>query len=241
MDEWWNRSGCYENISWVTDPYYMDEFIFTMGINGSEKVLDVGCGTGIILKNLRIRYPKLSLYGVDNSIGMMRMAGLHNFNLRIADATNLPYEEKVFDVTFARMLLHHLLDSTLEKALNEMKRVTKKTIIIAESVPIRDDLIEDFKYILEGKENRRYFTGEDIVKLLESIGLKDIKKKDIYIKSQSIINWLNNTDTAESTKKEIIERHHTISDEYKKAANFQFTDEDILSDMRHIIIVGSVE
>lgn len=240
MDKWWDRSGYYDNITWVLESQYMDEFIFMMGLKGSEKILDVGCGTGIVLKNLRGRYPKLSLYGVDNSEGMMRMAGAHNFYLRIADATNLPYEDKAFDVVFARMILHHLLDSTLEKTLNEMKRVTRKTIVIAESVPIRDDLIEDIKYILDGKEDRRYFTGEGIVKLVENIGLKDIKKKDVILKSQSINNWLDNTKTTEVMKKKILERHHTVSDEYKKVANFKFTDKDIFSDMRHIIVVGKI-
>ena len=93
---------------------------------------------------------------------------------------------------------------------------------------------------MEGKEDRRYFTGEDIVKLVESIGLKDIKKKDVILKSQSINNWLDNTKTTEAMKKEIIKRHHDVSDEYKKAANFKFNqsyrfgDCDILICFRYL-------
>lgn len=82
----------------------------------SGRILDVGCGTGIISE----LYPNLDIIGIDISEGMLR------FNKRRwikASAEAIPFEDESFDMVICRSLLHHLPDA--EKGLTEIRRVLK--------------------------------------------------------------------------------------------------------------------
>lgn len=84
------------------------------GIDG--KILDVGCGMGIISE----LYPELDIIGIDISKGMLRHhKGRHLF----ASADNIPFPDSSFDSVVCRSVLHHL--HRPEKALEEIKRVLK--------------------------------------------------------------------------------------------------------------------
>lgn len=84
------------------------------GING--RILDVGCGTGII----NDLYPKLDIIGIDISPGMLKH---HKGKNRLASANQIPFEDNYFDSVVCRSLLHHLPDC--DKGLSEIKRVLK--------------------------------------------------------------------------------------------------------------------
>lgn len=84
------------------------------GISG--KILDVGCGTGII----HDLYPSLDIIGVDISKGMLKH---HKGCCLWASAESLPFTDCYFDSVVCRSVLHHLPDC--KKALGEIKRVLK--------------------------------------------------------------------------------------------------------------------
>jgi ubiquinone/menaquinone biosynthesis C-methylase UbiE len=84
------------------------------GIDG--KILDVGCGTGIISE----LYPSLDILGIDISRGMLsHHKGKHQY----ASATDIPFSDNSFDSVICRSVLHHLHEPT--KALQEIRRVLK--------------------------------------------------------------------------------------------------------------------
>lgn len=89
-------------------------------------VLDVGCGTGSYLA----RYLEVGCrtFGIDASPAMLeqakrRLAG--RADLRLGDATRLPYDDDSFDLVLATMFLHELDPPAREPALSEMARVIK--------------------------------------------------------------------------------------------------------------------
>lgn len=85
------------------------------------KFLEIGCGNG---KNMLIRPDKFK--GCDICEEFVNMCKDKNLNVVKADATDLPYEDNIFDVTISVAVIHHL--STEErrlKAIKEMLRVTK--------------------------------------------------------------------------------------------------------------------
>lgn len=84
------------------------------GIYG--KILDVGCGTGII----HDLYPEYDITGIDISEGMLRH---HQGEHYLASADNIPFPDRFFDCVVCRSVLHHLPDP--KKALSEMVRVLK--------------------------------------------------------------------------------------------------------------------
>jgi ubiquinone/menaquinone biosynthesis C-methylase UbiE len=92
-------------------------------------VLEVGCGTGLLLDRIR-RFAR-TVHGVDVSPAMLRRAAARGHDVREATATNLPFDDEVFDVTCSFKVLAHVRD--VRTALSEMARVTKSGgFVIAE-------------------------------------------------------------------------------------------------------------
>jgi ubiquinone/menaquinone biosynthesis C-methylase UbiE len=84
-------------------------------------VLEVGCGTGLVLE--RIRAFAGSARGLDLSPGMLEKAREKGLDVVEGSATELPFEDASFDVTCSFKVLAHIPD--IEKALSEMARVTR--------------------------------------------------------------------------------------------------------------------
>lgn len=86
-----------------------------------KKVLECGCGTGLILQCISLIAEEA--IGIDLSEGMLQLAKSRNLNVQQASVTELPFEDKYFDVVCSFKVLAHVEE--IEKALSEMARVTK--------------------------------------------------------------------------------------------------------------------
>jgi SAM-dependent methyltransferase len=95
------------------------EFVRRFG--AGRDVLEVGCGTGLVLG--RIAGFAKSATGVDLSPGMLERARSRGLDVREASATALPFDDQSFDVTCSFKVLAHIPD--IERALSEMARVTR--------------------------------------------------------------------------------------------------------------------
>lgn len=96
----------------------------------SGKVLEVGCGPGILLS--RLAGPQLELFGLDLSPEMIaeaksRTAGL-DVELAVGQLAQLPYRDQSFDMILALGVLEYLPDQ--RTALSELARVAKPDAII---------------------------------------------------------------------------------------------------------------
>lgn len=100
--------------------------------SGVETILDVGCGDGAITNPLAERY---AVVGVDSSEVALRHLRTEAV---LADAAALPFEDGSFDLVLSSQLLEHLDDEQYGRALVEMRRVTRRFLLI--SVPYREDL-----------------------------------------------------------------------------------------------------
>jgi ubiquinone/menaquinone biosynthesis C-methylase UbiE len=98
-----------------------------------QSILDVGAGEGFTLQNLKDNNIGEKLEGieyVDEAIAISKK--LHPaLSIKKGDIYNLPYHDNAFDVVVCTEVLEHLDDPG--KALDEIKRVTKKYLIL--SVP----------------------------------------------------------------------------------------------------------
>ena len=91
------------------------------GLKTAERVLEVGCGTGAILREI----PTTAPHGLDIQPASLMEARVHapNTSLTCGNALSLPYQTNAFDITMCHFLL--LWVSNPEQVLHEMKRVTK--------------------------------------------------------------------------------------------------------------------
>jgi ubiquinone/menaquinone biosynthesis C-methylase UbiE len=104
------------------------------------KVIDVACGPGIVA--CAAAAMRCYVTGVDVTPSMIdqararqQAAGLPPLELRIGDATQLPFADEAFDVALTRYSFHHLLQPLM--VLREMKRVVRPggRVIVADATP----------------------------------------------------------------------------------------------------------
>ena len=86
-----------------------------------REALEVGCGTGLILQ--RVHPVAARAVGIDLSEGMLAHARERGLNVQQGSATDLPFDDASFDVTYSFKVLAHVPE--LERALAEMARVTR--------------------------------------------------------------------------------------------------------------------
>ncbi|MBN2388194.1 MAG: methyltransferase domain-containing protein [Anaerolineales bacterium] len=94
------------------------------GLDSAFRVLEVGCGTGVILAEAA-RRSSASIHGLDLDPVRLAEARLHAPAARLTrgDALALPYPTAAFDVCLCHFLLLWVADPL--SALREMKRVTR--------------------------------------------------------------------------------------------------------------------
>jgi ubiquinone/menaquinone biosynthesis C-methylase UbiE len=91
------------------------------GFVEGKDCLEVGCGTGLIMK--RIENIASSVVGIDISPGMLEKARERGLSVMEGCATELPFEDASFDVVYSFKVLAHVED--IQGALAEMARVTR--------------------------------------------------------------------------------------------------------------------
>ena len=75
-------------------------------------ILDVGCGTGRLLRSASIAFPRARLEGVDAAAEMVKVAQAMApaFSFQVASAEKLPFRDRSFDLVFSSMTFHHWAD-----------------------------------------------------------------------------------------------------------------------------------
>jgi SAM-dependent methyltransferase len=116
--EWHKRFV--QQAAWTND---LRSFLFKgAGLGSAHFVLEIGCGTGVVLSSL---VTDAAVHGLDLDPARLTAARLHapQAVLTCGDAISLPYGPAVFDITFCHFLLLWVGDPL--QALQEMRRVTR--------------------------------------------------------------------------------------------------------------------
>ncbi len=125
-DEKWSISFDERCIS-----YARDRFVAVAGAEGwpYQRALEIGCGTGFFLLNLKQAGALGEGHVTDISPGMVsaarRNASMLGYRIegRVADAESIPYNDATFDLVIGHAVLHHIPD--VQRAFREMLRVLK--------------------------------------------------------------------------------------------------------------------
>jgi ubiquinone/menaquinone biosynthesis C-methylase UbiE len=105
------------------------KMVRALTLNGNEKLLDLGCGSGNLLAEIKTRKPSTDLVGVDIDSNILNIAGkkkiLRDVDFIESSITELPFANETFDVAVSSLVFHHLSCDQKKEALNEIFRVLK--------------------------------------------------------------------------------------------------------------------
>lgn len=156
------------------------------------RLLDVGCGEGLLIAPLASKDPYISIWGVDNNEKRLKEAEkkvrdmrLTNVEMRFADATELPFSDGYFDmVTCVNTIFNMDSIETVKKVFGEMTRVLKAggklvfdfrnsanlvLVLKYKFAPFYDDTVKTLPL--------RTFSRKEINGILKGLGLKIVDEK----------------------------------------------------------------
>ena len=171
----------------------------------------------------RVPLPPLVLYTVSPNITAM-----------VGDVHKLKFDNNTFDLIFMRNVIHYIDNPSL--ALSEIYRCLKPGghFLFAQVIPPDDSISEEYDWLIG--RNIHYPTKSEIINYLKDFHIEDINQ--YILKSQSIMNWLNNTCNDEKEKNIIIDKHHETSKKYKTLVNYSASNGDILVDIKHFMLLA---
>lgn len=152
------------------------------------RILDIGCGGGLLTESLPYYYPQLKVYGYDVSKIAIKYAqkfGSGKVTYKPMSGKKIPYQNNFFDVCICLDVMEHIPD--LDFFLKEVKRVLKKNGKFFLVVPCEGQQLTFtwlFQKIKFGNRltYKNYghihpeFTHKSVVDLLKNHGFKIEKK-----------------------------------------------------------------
>ncbi|HBH96812.1 MAG TPA: methyltransferase type 11 [Candidatus Omnitrophica bacterium] len=101
------------------------------GLTGTEHILDIGCAKGFLLHDFRELLPGVEVAGIDVSQYALdhAMEDVRPF-LRLANATDLPFPDRSFDLVISINVIHNLPEPLCRRAIGEMQRVSRRHLYL---------------------------------------------------------------------------------------------------------------
>ncbi|MGL5353640.1 MAG: methyltransferase domain-containing protein, partial [Clostridium sp.] len=142
-------------------------------------VLEVNCGIGVTLFEIKNRFKNANLYGLESNENIAKVCnGICNISVGDICDISKKYNENFFDYIILGDVLEHLINPWEE--LRSMSRCLKANGLIITAIPninyigIISELIKGkFTYLSEGilnQDHLRFFTLEEINKLFNTSG-----------------------------------------------------------------------
>jgi len=171
---------------------YYEEMINLADIKKGDKILDIGCGTGLLGLLLKERFDdSIDFWGIDTKLYFLKAARKKAkqkgavLKLQSGCVENIPVKTESFDFVFCTLVFHHLNPDRLNAGLKEIKRILKPNakLIIFDYCPPQSfshyglviitylwtSIIEYGKYLFQGKLpfllNEKGFANVEIISL----------------------------------------------------------------------------
>ncbi len=137
--DYWDgdRRICYGGYKYIPGRWkpLAEKLIEYYNLKPESKVIDIGCGKGFLLHELKLLLPELEIIGVDISEYAIKNSKPEVKNyLKLLNANDLSiYDNDYFDLAISLNTLHNLQCFDFEMALKETSRISNNQYIIVES------------------------------------------------------------------------------------------------------------
>lgn len=144
-----------------------------------SSLLDVGCGTGALLEQIKSKWPDTRISGVDISGEMVKVASQRlgrTTEVVVGDAENLPWEDNSFDAVVSTISFHHYPHPIT--ALTEIRRVLKPGghLLLSDltaPAPLRQ--IFNLLLPLSPEGDVKLYSKSEILEFLNDAGFKEAR------------------------------------------------------------------
>ena len=174
FDVWSKR---YERSKWQFlhfDRVHRIAFSLASRFGEPGAVLDVGCGTGRLLRAAHDRWPNARLLGVDPSEGMVQAGrALTPAEIHLAGAEEIPLPDRSVDLAFSTIAFHHWTDAA--RGLREVARVLRP----GGAFILVDNIGPD--WIARRLKDRPYLTADQRVALWSANGLRVDQQRRVVL------------------------------------------------------------
>jgi len=174
FDRWSKR---YDRSKWQSlhfDRVHRKAFQLAAMFGQPSAVLDVGCGTGRLLRSAHRRWPNARLVGVDPSEGMIQAGrDLTPAELHIAGAEAIPLPDRSIDLAFSTIAFHHWADQG--GGLREVARVLRP----GGGFVLVDNIGPD--WLARYLRDRPYLTADERAALWAESGLRVFDQRRVVL------------------------------------------------------------
>ena len=144
--------------------------IITFWVRGVDRVLDIGCGSSLIIQSLN------NAMGMDVHLGKLRFLRRHGIPLLRGSAFSLPFKDESFDCLISSQVIEHIPYAT--ELFTEMNRVLRPGGVLVIGTPdyatIGWRLIEPlYGFLIPGgyrDEHITHYTRQSLMDILNQYG-----------------------------------------------------------------------
>lgn len=151
------------------------ELVGELGGLDWSSLIEMGCGFGRVLGEIRRAFPERRLTGSDFSTNQLRHAQVFlagaDIGLLQSDARCLPFANRRFDIVLTAGMLIYLHPSELPGALREFRRVATRWIVLLEYA--REHMDSELRRGLMAGTPSWY--GHDLSEALLGVGIEVVK------------------------------------------------------------------
>lgn len=158
------------------------------------RVLDIACGTGSFLRQLRAAMPQVSLVGIDLSPHYIawahrKVAGLYDIGLVAENAEQLSFDDDAFDHAVSIFLFHELPKDARRRVAREAFRVIAPggLFVVSDSIQTSDELAQGFPTHLEWfpaqyhEPYYRSYVRDELGAMLQEVGFEIVSSECHYV------------------------------------------------------------
>lgn len=227
-----------EDLQWIVE---------IAALTGTERVLDVGTGTGHTAMALAggartVVGADLTERMVESAASLTEERGLVNVQYVISDVVQLPFPSAYFDLITCRFAAHHFADP--DKAVAEMARVLRPggRVILADHIapanPKLDSFINRLDWLRDESHVREWTLSEWMGKLRQ-VGI-DSQAVRTWNMQLDFEWWIQQSSPAKDRYDEVVQMLKAADDETKTAFNICLDGkgQPLKFDLQCVIIQG---
>lgn len=146
------------------------DIIKFFGLGIGDRVLDIGCGKGFLVRDLMTEGRMLDVRGLDISkYALDNCSPEVAHRLYLGSADKLPFQDKSFDLVISINTLHNLPRKKVIKALKEIERISYNAYIVVDSYHNEEEKVLFESWVLTAET---YGYPEEWLQIFKEAGYK---------------------------------------------------------------------